>query len=210
MKIAFFGGTFDPIHNGHIALGKFFADQLHLDKVYVVPANVAPQKASARTCGELRLKMCRMAAEDDGRFEVCDFELKREGPSYTFYTVEHLLQLNPGAKLYLITGADRFLTLENWHRFDELKQLVTFCAVPRDDIDFEQLILRAFELGNMGCDTFVNCWEPVDISSTLIRSRAADGLSLDGLVPPAVEEFIRENGLYRKEITDMAGVNIDC
>ena len=210
MKIALFGGTFDPIHNGHIALAEYFADRLELDKVYVVPANVAPQKQSARTCGRLRLEMCRMAVQGDGRFEVCDFELKREGLSYTFYTVEHLLELHPGARIYLIVGADRFLTLDRWHRFDELKQLVTFCAVPRGDISFEQLSVRALELEGMGCDTFVNSWEPVDISSTLIRSRAAEGLPLDGLVLPEVEDFIRRNGLYRKETTDMAGVNIDC
>ena len=197
MKIAMFGGTFDPIHNGHVALGKHFADLLGLDRVYVIPTKTPPHKAAAQTPGEMRLEMCRLAVSDDARFAASDIELRRQTTSYSFITVSQLLEEHPDARLHLITGADMFMTFDQWYRFDDLKKLVTVCTVPRDDVSIEQLELRSAELREMGCDTFVSDWRPVDISSTLIRSRAAEGLSLEELVPAKVEEYIREHGLYR-------------
>lgn len=198
MRAAMFGGSFNPIHNGHIELVRHFADLLDLDKAYVIPARIPPNKLDgSRLSGELRLEMCRLALEDDPRLEACDIEIRREGVSYTFYTVKELIERGAEGKVYLITGADTFLTLKSWHRFDELKELVTFCTVPRDDIDAERLNAFADELEAMGCTTFVTQMDLVPISSTEVRRRAAEGLSLDGLVPPQVEAFIREHGLYR-------------
>lgn len=200
MKIAMFGGTFDPMHNGHIALGRRFADLLELERVFVIPAKTPPHKTAAQTPGDMRLEMCRLAVEDDERFEVSDIELRREGTSYSFITVSQLLADDPECELYLITGADMFMTLESWYRFDDLKKLVTFCTVPRDDVGMDQLQKRACELEEKGCRTFVTDWQPVPISSTLIRRNVADGLPLDGLVPSAVEKYIVRNGLYREDI----------
>jgi len=218
MRTAMFGGTFDPIHNGHVALVKCFADLLGLDRVHVVPTRTPPHKATSQTPGNMRLEMCRLALEGDERLVASDIELRRDGTSYTFYTVQALLEEDPFGKVYLITGADMFLTLTGWHRFDELKRLVTFCTVPRDDVTAEQLRAHAVQLESLGCSTFVAEMERVRVSSTEVRRRAAEGLTLDGLVPPQVERYIFEHGLYRPSGSsesaasgraDMAGVNID-
>lgn len=197
MKIALFGGSFDPIHNGHIMLVRHFADILELDKVYVVPAKTPPHKEARRTPGEMRLEMCRLALEGDDRMEASDIELRREGVSYTFYTVKELLEKHPGCDMYLITGADMFMTLSNWHRFGELSELVTFCSVPRDNVNTEQLWDQAERLGRVGCRTLVTDVGKVDISSTMVRRCIDEGLPLDGFVPPAVQAYIEEHGLYR-------------
>lgn len=193
-----FGGTFDPIHNGHIALGRHFADMLELDRVYVIPTKTPPHKLAAQTPGEMRLEMCRIAVESDDRFEASDIELRRDGTSYTFLTVTQLLEAEPDMDLYLITGADMFLTIDKWYRFDDLKKLVTICTVPRDDVDAVQLRAWAEKLEAMGCRTIVADAEKVPLSSTLVRQRAAGGESLEGLVPPKVEEYILNHGLYRE------------
>ncbi len=200
MKIAMFGGSFNPIHNGHVALVKCFADALELDRVYVVPARIPPNKLNgSRLCGDMRLEMCRLALQDDERLIASDIELKREGVSYTIYTVMELLKAEQSDRVYLITGADTFLTLETWHRFDELKNMVTFCTVPRDDISADELKDYAGYLESLGCSTFVAQMDLVKVSSTEVRSRAAQGMSLEGLVSPQVEDYIRRHGLYRED-----------
>lgn len=211
MKIAMLGGTYDPIHNGHIMLGRLFAERLGLDRVFIVPTKIPPHKSQSATPAELRLEMCRLAAEASDCFEACDYELTREGKSYSFYTVCELMRRCPGSEVYLITGADMFLTLETWHRFDELKELVTFCTVPRDDVPVTVLEEHAERLSALGCRTCVADAALVPVSSTMIRAKAASGESLSELVPPAVEQFIKEHGLYRPENTDElgAGVGID-
>lgn len=218
VKAAMFGGTFDPIHNGHVALVTCFADLLNLDRVYVVPTKTPPHKRTSQTPGDMRLEMCRLALEHDERLVACGLELEREGTSYTFYTVQTLLEEHPEGRIYLITGADMFLTLSSWHRFDELKHLVTFCTVPRDDVSVEKLREHAEVLEAMGCSTLVAEMDLVRVSSTAVRQRAAEGLPLGDLVPPAVEEYIRSHGLYaadartntaEEDRADMAGVNID-
>lgn len=194
-----FGGSFNPVHNGHVALVKRFADVLGLDRVYVVPARIPPNKLDgSRIDGDMRLEMCRLALQDDERLVASDIELKREGVSYTIYTVMELLRTEPEGRVYLITGADTFLTLESWHRFDELKDMVTFCTVPREDVSADELDRYARRLVSLGCSTLVVPMELVRISSTEVRSRAAEGASLEGLVPPQVENYIRRNGLYRE------------
>lgn len=215
VKIGMFGGTFDPIHNGHVALVTRFAELLELDRVYVVPTKTPPHKATSRTPGEMRLEMCRLALEHDPRLEACGLELEREGTSYTFYTVQSLLKEHAEHRVYLITGADMFLTLSGWHRFDELKHMVVFCTVPRDDVSAQELHAHAGVLEDMDCRTLVAEMDPVRVSSTEVRRRAAEGLPLGDLVPPPVEEYINRHGLYRpantgtEDCIDMAGVNID-
>ena len=197
-KMGLLGGTFDPIHQGHIEMMERLEKALDLDGVVLMPTFVPPHKIrESMASGQHRLAMCRMAAEGHPTWQISDLELTREGASFTVVTLTTLCQQSPDTRWYLITGADMFMTFDQWYRFDDLKKLVTVCTVPRDDVSIEQLELRSAELREMGCDTFVSDWRPVDISSTLIRSRAAEGLSLEELVPAKVEEYIREHGLYR-------------
>ncbi|MBE6753536.1 MAG: nicotinate (nicotinamide) nucleotide adenylyltransferase [Ruminococcaceae bacterium] len=201
LRIAMFGGTYDPIHWGHMRLCKMYADRLELDKVYVVPTKTPPHKASSITPEEHRLEMCRLALEElDERFIASDIELRRDATSYSFYTVCALREMHPDCRFFLLCGADMFVTLENWHRFDELKELVTFCTVQRDDIDTTDLYEHAARLEDMGCSCFVTEFEPVSLSSTMIRRKVAAGESISGIVPELVEKYILENGLYRSEV----------
>lgn len=192
------GGTYDPIHYGHIRLAEMYAEKLDLDKIFIIPTKTPPHKKASETPEEHRFAMCRLAVQSlDDRFEVSDFEITREGKSYSFYTVSHLREQFPGCRFFLTVGADMFMTMETWYRFDELKDMVTICGVPRADISIEQLREHAAELEDMGCSCFVTEFEPVPLSSTLLRQRIADGESITGMTPPAVEQYIYENGLYR-------------
>lgn len=196
MKIAMLGGTFDPIHCGHIMLGERFAAELGLDKVLVIPTRTAPHKAASATLPEHRLEMCRLAVQGScAPFEVSDIELKRDGLSYSFYTLKSLSEQYPGCELYMLTGADMIMGLDTWHRYDELRELATFCTVPRGDITVQMIREKAEKLE--GCRVVVSEQPLLQVSSTQLRAAIASGESLEGLVPPAVEEYIMKNRLYR-------------
>lgn len=192
------GGTFDPIHKGHIALGTLFARLLSLDKVLIMPTGTSPHKVGFGTPQEMRYEMCCLAAQEAGElFEVSRYELDREGKSYSFYTVSALLEMYPDSELFLITGADMFMTLEKWHRGPELLRLCTFCSTPRADISFEQLVEHSHVLESFGAKCFITQDMPMTVSSTQIREMVKDSQPVDSLVCKGVEEYIREHGLYR-------------
>ena len=130
-KLAMFGGTFNPIHNAHIGLARAFADSLGLDAVLLIPTRPAPQGSAGHRPGEDRLAMCRLAAEEDGRFAVSDLELRRAGPSYSADTLKALQSIYPDASLYFIMGADMFLTVQNWVRPQEIYARAVLCSAPR-------------------------------------------------------------------------------
>lgn len=202
-RIAMLGGTFDPIHRGHITLGERFAECLELDKLLIIPTGTPPHKRASQTEQDARLEMCRLAVQDRHEmgsgceFEVCDIEFRREGKSYSYDTVRELHGLYPGCELFLITGADMFVTLEKWYRFDDLKKLVTFCAAQRDDdINNRALYDYAVRLRDMGARCFIEEFPPIAVSSTMVRQAAARGDSLTDMVTPGVEEYIKKHNLY--------------
>lgn len=128
-KIAMFGGTFNPIHNGHLCLAKTFVRQLQLDKVLLVPTYAPPHKQYQDTTSpEDRFQMCRLAAEDINDLEALDLEIKRQGPSYTVDTLCQLKKEHPEEELYLITGGDMFLTIQNWKEAQEIMRLAVICG----------------------------------------------------------------------------------
>lgn len=201
MRIGMLGGTYDPIHNGHIMLGKQFAAQLKLDKVLIIPTGTPPHKEASGTPASVRLEMCRLAAKDSGDiFETSDMEIVRGGKSYSYLTLCDLCDTYPESELFLIMGADMFMTMETWYRFDDLKKLATFCTVPRDDILMDTLNDYALRLEELGCSSCVTNVQLPQISSTQIRSNIGEGKPITGLVPESVERYIIENGLYRKKI----------
>lgn len=194
------GGTYDPIHNGHIMLGKQFAAQLGLDKVLIIPTGTPPHKEATTTQASKRLDMCRLAAKAGGDiFEVSDMEIVRGGKSYSYLTLCELQDEYPGSELFLIMGADMFMTMETWYRFDDLKKLATFCTIPRDDILMDTLSDYALRLEELGCSCCVTNVQLLPISSTMIRNNISEGKPISGLVPESVENYIIENGLYRKQ-----------
>lgn len=182
-KVGIYGGTFDPIHHGHLLLARAALEQFALDKLIFVPAALSPHKLLQQpAAAALRLQMLRAAVDGEQDYEIDLCELERPGPSYAIDTVEWMLRENPTRELYYFIGADNVAALSTWHRIDELRQLVQFVALARTGI-----------LSTAGLPTVC---QQIDISATEIRKRVAAGLSIRYLVPPAVEQIIHLNHLY--------------
>lgn len=195
-RIAIFGGTFDPIHWGHINLALEFDKRLHFDKILLIPTRIPPHKDDIPAPAEHRLNMCRLAAEQYLRFEVSDMELRRAGKSFTVDTARALHEQYPGDKVYLIVGSDMYMTLESWHNAHTLFGLVTACAAAREEGQYEMLLKKQRQLKAMGAESVVLGVAALPISSTMIRRLVREHLPLDGRVPDHIERYIRENGLY--------------
>lgn len=196
-RIALFGGTFDPIHNGHVQLAREFAARLSLHRVLFMPTFVPPHKVKPDLAPAVdRLAMCRLACEPYAELEVSDLEINRRGASFTVFTLEALKRQHPDAELFLLTGADMFLTLSTWYRFADIADMATLCAAPRDEVTADLLVGYAKKLEQQGARCVVEAIPIVEISSTEIREKAAAGKALEGLVPPAVEDYIVQKQVY--------------
>ena len=188
-KIGIYGGTFDPIHHGHLILGRQACEELGLDQLIFVPAALSPfKKRSAQASGEARLSMLRAAIESQDDFAVDDCELKRPPPSYSIDTVLQIRERDPNAELFWLIGTDNVGGLNKWHRMDELKKLVQFVVLDRGS-------------GKESGHQYPVVQRNIDISATEIRNRVASGRSIRYLVPRAVEEIIRRKNLYRESAT---------
>lgn len=199
-RMALFGGTFDPIHTAHVSMALRLVDALELDGVLLMPTYVPPHKIRESMASTAhRLAMCRLAAAEHPQLQVSELELERQGASFTADTLEALSALYPDTKWYLITGADMFCTLRTWHRFEDIARMAVLCTVAREGTDTARLLAYATGLEAEGYSTYVDEQPVQTVSSTEIRHRAAEGLSLDGLVPPSVGEYIRAHGLYKQE-----------
>ena len=198
MKIGVFGGAFDPIHQGHLRLASEFAERLGFDRVILIPSSIPPHKLRGDMAppGD-RLRMCRLAVQDYPLFDVSDIELRRGGASFTADTLNELAAGMPDAELYLLTGADMFLTLGTWNRFDEIAKRAVLCAAPRNGADGAKMREYAEALKNRGARCIIEEIPEFDVSSTDIRRKIQMGESLAGLVPAPVEKYILERGLYK-------------
>ena len=191
--VGILGGSFDPIHMGHEALAR-----AALGVVDHVMFNVAAHPPHKQPCVAPfadRVAMARLVADRDPRFGVSDIEGRREGPSYTFYSVTELSRQRPDDRFALIVGADMLADLPRWHRAHELVALVEVVAVARPGIDAkqaEEAFLGAFDGRTLRWLEF----EITKASSTEARRRLGRGEGVEGLLDPAVEGYIRERGLY--------------
>ena len=185
-KIGIYGGSFDPIHHGHLILAREAREALDLEKVIFVPAAVSPFKGrAAAASGDMRLKMLQAAIESEEGFAIDDCELLRPPPSWTIDTVLEIRKRETDSEIYLLIGEDNVAALDRWRRFDELKKMVRFVVLDRTGSQTRrnyQVVLRK-----------------IDISATDIRKRVAHGQSIRYLVPPAVEEIIEREKLYREQ-----------
>ncbi len=196
-KVALFGGTFDPIHQGHSAMASMLADALALDEVILMPTFVPPHKIkNEMASAEHRLAMCRLAAHEDARLSVSAMEIQRGGASFTVDTLMALIAEHPDTQWYLITGADMFCTLRSWHRFAEIASQATLCTVPREGTETAALQAYADRLTADGAACYVHPTPVAPISSTQVRRCLASGESVDGLLLPCVADYIRRNALY--------------
>ena len=195
-RIAVFGGSFHPIHNGHLALARHAADALHLDRVLFVVDRIPPHKTLAEGASdEQRVDMLRLAVRDDPRFSVETMELLREGKSYTVDTLRELKQRDPNADLFFLMGTDMLLSFTTWRAPDEISKLATLVCTVRQGQSGGEAEAAAM-LSELYGTQVILLDEVSPLSSTAVRSAIADARSIDGLVPPAVAHYIYLHGCY--------------
>ena len=202
LRIGIFGGTFAPVHNGHVEAAKAFMEQMKLDYLYIMPACLPPHKQIDPSDDPIyRLKMCELAFEDTDGVIISDCEIKRGGRSFTYDTLKEFAR--PDVRLFLMCGTDMVLTFDQWYKFEEIFKLCYPVYVRRenDPIMTKRIVDKITEYYEKYGVMFRRIvTEPIELSSTQIRKRVAEGKSISGLVPQKVESFILENGLYRAEV----------
>ena len=197
MKIALFGGTFNPVHLGHINALERIMDKIHFDKVIVMPDRIPPHKqADNLASGEDRLEMCRLAFEDIKGVTVSDYELKQTGKSYSVLTLRHLKKLYPDDRLYFIMGSDMLLSFEEWYCYEEILSLCTLVCVARNDKDNDCLENYADKLKCKGGEVIIVPIEPFEISSTEIREKLKKNCDCTCYLKKNVVQYILSNNLY--------------
>lgn len=197
-KLGIYGGTFSPIHNGHIRAAEKFLSDIDLDRLLIMPAAIPPHKAADGVSGEDRLEMARIAFEGaDPRLEVCDFEVRREGRSYTINTLEHFT--SPDRRIYMLVGTDMFLTLPEWRRAEDIFRLADIVLMRRERLDETGRLIAEKKLGyerDFGARIHIIDEEPLEMSSTELREKLRRGEPVDKLIPDGVARYIREKKLY--------------
>jgi nicotinate-nucleotide adenylyltransferase len=215
-RLGILGGTFNPIHNGHLAAAEEVRGRLKLDRILVVPSYLPPHKFEEEVPSAVqRLEMVRLATRGNPFLEPSGIEIDRGGRSYTIDTVEALQRLFPGTELFFITGLDSFLEIQTWHQWERLLKLCNFVVISRPGYHFGDLAKISFmksasrELERLDqgglqqamvrSGAFTICLEMIplfDISSTDIRNRVKAGTSTKYLLPDAIETYIITNKLY--------------
>jgi nicotinate-nucleotide adenylyltransferase len=200
-RTGLYGGSFDPIHFGHLISARSIAEQLNLSRIFLIPAPRPPHKtASQLTDARHRLAMARLAVQGDPLFEVSDVELHRAGPSYTIDTVSHFRdRLGGSAELFWIIGADSLPELPTWRRVAELVCMVQIVTARRPGSRLPDVANLAAAVGPGPAQALLDrCVETpeIDISSTDIRRRVTAGLPVRYLLPNLVASYITQEGLY--------------
>jgi nicotinate-nucleotide adenylyltransferase len=182
-KIGLFGGSFDPIHHGHLILARDAMESLGLDRVIFIPANVSPHKlAHAPSPARLRCEMVAAAIAGEPRFSMDACEAEREGPSYAVDTVRLMRRRSPQVEFFYFIGEDNVPALHTWREIDELKKLASFVVLARGNLE--------------PAEGFPIISRNIDVSSTDIRNRIARGLSVRYLLPDAVWAILTRLQLY--------------
>ncbi|WP_028588713.1 nicotinate-nucleotide adenylyltransferase [Paenibacillus massiliensis] len=192
MKVGIMGGTFDPIHIGHMLAAEAARDGYALDQIWFMPSHIPPHKHAAGATGEQRLAMTREAVACNSAFEVLDLEIRRGGVSYTIDTIRALQELHPDKDFYFIIGADMVNYLAAWEQIEELASRITFIGLRRPGFELALDSLPPF-LHNK---VLLADMPVVDISSTDIRERLATGHSVRYMIPESVYEYIRKGRMY--------------
>lgn len=194
MNFCLFQGTFNPIHNAHLAMAQFVLDNFKFDKIIFVPASKPPHKGFNDDLSLHCLAMTKLAVEDNEKFLVDDVEFKSQNPSYTYLTLQALSKKHNVKKFDFIIGEDAFEKIESWYETDKLKKMVDFIIFQRGYKENEK---KLSDLKKKGYNYRVANMDFIDISSTKIREKIKKNESLKDLVPVKVEEYIEKNGLYK-------------
>lgn len=204
-RMAVFGGSFDPIHNGHLQIANYILDKGLADEVLFIPALNPPHKDSGLLAMPMhRMDMLRIALNGREGFSYSDIELRRDGrKSYTYDTMVVLMKIYPDYKMSFVIGMDSLQMLNKWYRAAELVQLVDFIVYPRPDCVMPAYIDLTHAFGPRNAHRLMASVLPEDelqmspVSSTGIRAGILDGKDMSGMVPPGVWEYIEDNKLYR-------------
>ena len=204
MKIGIMGGTFDPIHIGHLLLGEFAYENFQLDEIWFLPNGNPPHKKTADECSVSlanRVEMVQLATDDTPYFRLNLYEANAKEHSYTYKTMRALHRMYPEHEFFFILGADSLFSIEQWKNFRKIFPTCTILAAMRDDKDAESMKEQIKYLcDKYGADIKLLQAPLVEISSTTIRERAAKGLSIRFMVPEAVSNYIDTNHLYRQSV----------
>ncbi|MDD4870512.1 MAG: nicotinate-nucleotide adenylyltransferase [Kiritimatiellae bacterium] len=199
-RIGILGGTFNPIHTGHLILAQSALETFDLDRIFFIPSAKPPhKKPSVLADAEHRMAMLDTAIEDDMRFEMSDIEIKRGGPSYSIDTVRELKKIYPSVEFHFIIGADSLLELHLWKDINDLLNLCTFVTFGRPGVNIAQIQKKDLFLDPPWPEKLLEnivTNRLIDISSSDIRHRIAECMSIRYLVPRAVEMYIAEHNLY--------------
>lgn len=195
-RIALFGGSFNPIHNGHLHLAQTVYEQCGLDRMLLMPSGTAPHKSSAAYAPAAdRLAMCRLAAEPYPWLEVSDYELTKPGKSYTVETLRYLHSRFPEDALFLLTGSDMLLSFDSWYCWQEILTLAGLLCVSRGTESEDVLRQKAAELSPYGQVTVVHT-KPLPMSSSQIRHKIELCRKFSCYLPENVVQYIMLHGLY--------------
>ncbi len=222
-RVGLFGGTFNPIHRGHVQVALDVLQRIHLDKIYIIPSSLPPHKSKGKLAPiQDRLAMVRMAIAENPRLEVCESEINRAGPSYSIDTVKHCkAALGASARTFFILGVDAFLEIDTWKAFDRLFDETAFVVMSRPGNGHngqwtpalrqkvasyvKERISPEYSMSDAG-DTLVHSRKhtihllpvtPMDISSSQIRAMIQEGRPIDDRVRSQVAHYIQTRGLYR-------------
>ena len=194
-SIALYGGSFDPIHIGHLITASRVVSELQLEKLIFIPTNKTPLKRNYQMApAPARLEMIKLSIEDVDYFSVSDFEIKKDGVSYTYDTVKHFKKIYSDYKIYFIIGTDRVKDLKNWYNIEKLKELVTFIFVSRNKENLERLTREDNFYQNIDYKIVKN--NILEISSTLIRENVQENKKIDYMVVEKCKKYIKESRLY--------------
>jgi nicotinate-nucleotide adenylyltransferase len=190
-RIGIFGGSFDPVHNAHVALARVALNELRLDELLWVPAGQPWQKQRHLSAAEDREAMVRLAIAGEPRFKLSRIELERSGASYTIDTVRELHAVRPGAQWFLIIGQDQYAGFHTWHGWQELLGLVTLAIADRPDA------VHTVDPRVLAAARTAVALPMMDVSSTDIRGRVTHGQGIADLVPEPVARYIARHHLYQ-------------
>ena len=200
LRVGIYGGAFAPIHKGHVAAAKAFMEQLWLDVLFIIPTGISPHKQMSKGASDFdRLEMCRLAFDGIEGIIVSDMEIRRQGKSYTVDTLRELVAED--RRLFMLCGTDMILTLDTWNEADKIFELCypVYIRREKDESLDDEIVKKVTEYRNKYGKNIVKIKAPViEISSSDIRARIAQGEDVSELVPFEVAEYIKEKGLYKQ------------
>lgn len=194
-RIALYGGSFDPIHIGHLITAINVVENLDIDKLIFIPSNITPLKSTSLKASNIdRYNMIKLSIEDNPKFEVSNYEINKQDISYTYHTVCHFQKMYPNSELYFIVGTDRVKDLHKWYEIESLSKIVTFIFVARDDESLEKIVSNNEFYKNINYKILK--LPIIELSSTEIREKIRDNKNINYILTSKCVKYIKEMNLY--------------